>query len=196
METTEQLIPTPASEWAGAAAFAGYDLTLPSGNVARVKRITPAAFLSGGTIPDGLSSIIRRAIHTKQGLNPKDLQEISSDPDQLAGALEMLDRVLCQVMVAPGVRMPPTCDAAVSDGYCGLYSNKDIHNTPTRSGHHDYHEGERDASILYADVVDMNDKIFVFQWAVGGTANLEEFREELQASVGNLQDSEDIQLPA
>lgn len=190
---TQNLTPTAASEWKGAEAFAGQDLPLPSGNVARVKRMSPTDFLKDGSIPDPLTDIVRKAIHTKKGLNPKDLEAISDDPKQLASALEMLDRTVTRVVVQPVVQMPPACDQPVEDGICGLYANEPVHETPMRSGHHAYHEGVRDASILYADVVDLNDKMFIFQWALGGTADLAQFREELQAGVGSLQDSQDVQ---
>lgn len=194
METN--LVPTPASEWKGAQEFAGHDLELPSGNVARVKRIPPAAFLQGGLIPDPLTEIIRKAIHTKRGLNPADLDKIADDPEKLASALETIDRVLCKVMVMPTVMMPPACDVAVDDGYCGEYANTSVHQTPTRSGHHEYREGPRDPSVLYADVVDLQDKMFIFQWSVGGTGELESFRQELQGSVESLQNGQDVQPKA
>ena len=183
----QNLTPTPADQWSGASAFAGHDLSLPSGNVARVRRISPSDFLSGGTIPDPLTDIIRRAIHTKKGLNPKELEKVAEDPTKLASALEMLDKTLCRVMVMPKVEMPPSCDVAVPDGICGLYANEEVHQNPTRTGHHAYHEGERQMGVLYADVIEMNDKMFIFQWAIGGTADLQQFRQELEAGVGSLQ---------
>lgn len=192
----QELQPTPASAWKGREEFEGFDLPLPSGNVARVRRITPTAFLNGGTIPDSLTDIIRRAIHTKKGLNPKDLDKIAEDPSQLASALEMLDKTLCRVIVQPEVQMPPACDVAVPDGYCGEYANTPVHETPSRSGHHTYHEGTRDGNILYADQVDLEDKMFVFQWAVGGTADYEQFRQEQQASLESLQDGKDVPVSA
>src|SRR5688500_4581084 len=111
MDTT----PTPASAWKGAEAFAGYDLELPSGNVARVKRLSPTDFLKEGSIPDPLTDIIRKAIHTKKGLNPKELEVIGEDPKKLASALEMLDRTLCRIVMQPTVQMPPACDQPVED---------------------------------------------------------------------------------
>lgn len=193
METpSTTLTPTPADQWIGASAFEGHDVELPSTNVARIKRINPTDFLKGGSIPDPLTDIIRRAIHTKKGLNPKELEKISDDPDKLASALEMIDRILTQVMVQPVVSMPPACDVAVPDGVCGEYANTDVHKTPSRAGHHEYHEGARQSGVLYADVVDISDKLFIFQWAVGGTNDLQQFREGLESGVVALQDSQGV----
>lgn len=188
--------PTPASEWKGAEAFAGHDLELPSGNVARIKRLSPTDFLKEGTIPDPLTEIIRKAIHLKKGLNPKELEVIQDDPVKLAAALEMLDKTLCRVVIQPEVQMPPACDQPVEDGICGEYATDPVHDTPMRTGHHAYHEGARDEGVLYADVVDMHDKMFIFQWALGGTQDLKSFREELASGVESLQDGSDVQRKA
>ena len=42
---------------------------------------------------------------------------------------------------------------------------------------------ERDPAALYVDEVDFEDKQFIFQWVVGGTRDLEKFREEQAASL-------------
>ena len=45
-------------------------------------------------------------------------------------------------------------------------------------------EEERDNELLYVDEVDDEDKMFIFQWATGGTADVEQFRKE----AGNVLD--------
>jgi hypothetical protein len=189
----QNLTPTPADQWVTATALEGYDLQLPSGNVARVRRLTPTALLTNGLIPDPLTSLIRKAIHTNKGLNPKQLEEIAEDPDRLAAAMLMFDQVLVHVMVMPKVVMPPTCAVAVPDGICGLYANEPVHKNPTRTGKHAYVEGERHPGVLYADVVEMEDKMFVFQWCLGGTADLNQFRAEQASSVESVPGSQDLE---
>lgn len=48
---------------------------------------------------------------------------------------------------------------------------------------------EREEDQLYVDEVDMDDKVFVFQWAVGGTADVERFREEQNSAMGAVRPS-------
>lgn len=55
---------------------------------------------------------------------------------------------------------------------------------------------ERDDDVLYVDEVDFNDKMFIFQYAVGGTSDLAKFREELTEHVEALSAGEDVELPA
>lgn len=178
---TEVLTPTPVDQWAGAIQVEGTDILLPSGNVARVRQISPAAFLSSGLIPNPLLSIIRKSIQEKQGMSPKAMKAITEDNALLVSALELFDRVLAHVMVQPSVKMPPPCRQ------CGEYANKPQHDSGLK-GYHQYNEGDREAGVLYADVVQMDDKMFIFQWAVGGTRDLETFRDEFQSRVGSVSD--------
>lgn len=48
---------------------------------------------------------------------------------------------------------------------------------------------ERDGDKLYVDEVDMDDKVFIFQWAVGGSSDLERFRAEQGAAMDALRSS-------
>lgn len=188
----ENLTPTPADQWQGALAVAGSDLKLPSGNVARVRQISPVAFLDSDMIPDPLTKVIRESINEKSGMPPKKMKEISDDPKMLSSTLELFDRVLAHVVVMPDIQMPPACDVALKGKPCGQYANQPVHESPTKSGHHAYHEGEREPGVLYADMVDMQDKMFIFNWALGGVMKLDKFREEFDSTVESLSDVEDV----
>jgi hypothetical protein len=49
---------------------------------------------------------------------------------------------------------------------------------------------ERDDELLYVDEIDFDDKVFIFQFAVGGTRDVEAFRKELSAYVAAVSDDE------
>jgi hypothetical protein len=185
------LVPTPASAWKGKVVVAGVDLLLPSGNVARVKSMSPTAFLTQGVIPDPLSDIITKAIKSKRGMRPEQVKKMAEDPKQIDAALELFDRVLSSVMVMPAVKMPPKCTE------CGEYANIDArHTDDERDDYHAYQEGPRNPNVLYADEVDITDKIFIFQYSLTGVSDLESFRAELPRSMGGLSDEQDLQLQA
>lgn len=184
---TQQQTPTPVGQWVGRIQVEGTDLALPSTNVARVRQISPQAFISEGLIPDPLSLIIRQAINSKQGLPPTTLKKISEDPKMLADTMVLLDRVLAYVLIEPKCQMPPACEE------CGSYYQEGPHIDAKVEGYHAYQEGVRDESVLYTDMVDMQDKFFIFQWCLGGTRDLEKFREEQQSSVGNILDGKVVQ---
>jgi hypothetical protein len=172
--------PTSAKSWKGKLNVAGASLDLPSENVALVRQISPQAFLTDGLIPDPLMPIVSQAINTKKGLPPQKLKQIMDDPKLVTSAMELFDRTIAYVVLEPKILMPPTCTE------CEEYANQPQHKEVKREDFHAYREGPRDPEILYADEVDMTDKQFVFQWALGGVRELEPFREELAAVVGPL----------
>lgn len=177
---------TTKAAWKGRRSATAGPLDLPSGNTALVKPLDPAAFLTSGWIPNPLMDIIRKAITAKKGLPPKAMAQIADDNVMLGSTLLLFDRVLTNVVVEPEIIMPPPCDVEIDGRECGEYATEPVHQNPTESGHHAYSEGARDEDAFYADEVDMGDKVFIFQWCLGGTRDLEKFRREQEATVGSL----------
>lgn len=169
-----------ARAWKGKQEAEGVELELPSENIALCRRIKPEAFLQGGLIPDPLTSLVMKAVNDKKGLPPAELKKIAADREKLGAAMQMMDRILCYVVMDPPVEMPPPCKQ------CGhYYTDKEAnHDKPAAKGYHKYTEADRDPDILYSDVVSMDDKVFIFQWSTGGTADVERFREEFKRDVG------------
>lgn len=194
METNKR--PTQPRDWKKKIQVEGTDLTLPSGNIALVKQMSPQAFMQSGLIPDPLTAIIRKSIGEKQGLPPTAMAEISEDPEMLMSAMELFDRVLVYVVAEPFVKMPPTCDHLTGEVRCEMYYNTAVHRDNKDPEYHEYHEGARADDILYADQVDMDDKMFIFNWCLGGTRDLDQFRKELQGNVDAVSDSQNIQPEA
>lgn len=188
---------TTAREWKQKSVTGDIEITLPSENVAMVRRLQPEAFLKSGLIPDSLSAMITKAINSKKGLPPNALESIASDPKKIGQSMRMIDEVLCYVVVEPNVEMPPKCqhveDAINAASVCDQYfDDTELHTNPQSVGYHKYSEGPRDEDTLYADQVVLDDKMFIFQFAVGGTADVEQFREELSSGVGDLSSSKTV----
>ncbi len=162
---------TSAKQWKSKSKTGEYELELPSGNTALVRGIRPEAFLESGLIPDPLQGLIQSAINSKKGLPPSKVNEIAADPKKLAAAMEMFDRVLVYCVIEPSCVMPPLCD------HCGERENVGEH---IDKQHDEYHKfnATYDEDVLYADQVDLDDKQFIFQWSIGGVADLETFRKE------------------
>lgn len=195
--------PTPVSAWAGAIdVLEGKLVELPSGNVARMRNVEPTTFLEGGFLPDPLTQIVREAINSQRGMRPQQVENMVSDPDQLIATMQTFDRVVAYVMVDPECRLRPDCVAMIlsddgqSDVVCDLPWHDPIHQKAGTPNRHICKIGEREPNVLYVDQVSMEDKVFVFQWALGGTSNLEQFREEHRANVESLADSKGIRVPA
>ena len=121
---------------------------LPSGKWVVIRRVGMKAFILNGTIPNSLMSIVQGALET--GVGPKDeelMKEMLGDPEKLAEFIGMLDAAVVNAMVNPRVYPTPL------------------------------DESERDDDRLYADEIDEADKMAIFQVAVGGTVDLEQFRQ-------------------
>lgn len=172
----------PAKKATAAAGWKrnkGEELELPSGNVALVKRPGPQALLSQGIMPDTLMPIVQQAISKGKGLKPTDMNAMLEDPSKLAEMLDAMDKLLVQVVVEPKVayHKRQTVPAA---GQTAALDDLPWEVIP---------DDERDTdAYVYTDEVDLEDKMFVFQYAVGGTRDLERFRSEHAARLGDLSD--------
>lgn len=134
------------------------ELTLPSGNVALVRRVGLDVFLREGRVPNTLLPVMRGALAGKRmTLKNEDLSE-----QMIQDMLSMQDTVLVACVVEPKVFNVPQ------------------------------NEDDRDPEKLYADEVDLIDKQFVFQWAVGGTSDVEKFRERSNELMGSLHPGEGV----
>lgn len=132
---------------------------------------------SAGTplqVPSGNTALVRNSgmqVFLTKGLIPNSLlpivrkamsgkePEINLDDiteDQLADMVTLFDAITVHCVVEPAV-LPVPADGEV-----------------------------RDSEALYVDDVDFDDKMFIFQWVVGGTRDLEQFRKEQAASMESL----------
>lgn len=172
---------TSVSDWKRSST--AEEVPLPSGKVCLANRIGMVAFLQQGAIPDYLTPIVQRVIREKRYLPPEEEKALATDPVAALKTQEMLDRALIMTVVEPKVHMPPGCET------CGMWLNfndDDRHNRKSEKFDHDFIQEERDDSLLYTDEVDMVDKLFLFQWSVGGRADLNSFREQYAESLERM----------
>ncbi len=102
-----------------------------------------------------------------KGKQPDMTQVNLENQEELNGMLHMIDVVTCRCAVEPRVHSIPEDE-----------------------------DEDRDADLLYVDELDDYDKLFIFQWATGGTTDVERFREELDQQVGAVSDGTVISSPA
>lgn len=168
--------PTSVKSW---KKDSGEDLELPSGNVALVKRPGPQALLSEGILPDTLMPIVQQAIAKGKGMKMTDLN--LEDANVIRDMMDAIDKLTVFVVIEPPVRyhrqlVTPAADAGVTRGS----AYEEWVTIP---------EEDRDnEEFLYTDKVDIDDKMFIFQFAVGGTRDLERFRSEQSAGLGDISD--------
>jgi hypothetical protein len=144
--TQDRRQPTAANKWKKTVDT----LTLPSGNIMRVKNPGIMELAHKGLIPNALMTVIMDAI--KKGQEPRP-EDILSDKVDITEMFSMMDNAIIQMAVEPVVLPVPVADDAgeIED---------------------------RDPEALYVDEIGEEDKMYIWNWATGGTANLEQFRNE------------------
>ncbi|WMI33125.1 tail assembly chaperone [Microbacterium phage RikSengupta] len=158
-----------------------HDLELPSGETCQVKRPGVQGLIKAGVLHslDTLTSIVQtETIPKAQGLPVKnDIKAIVEDPEKFGAMMGVVDKITLFVVTQPPLlsNLRPVLDEndepVLKDG------EPVMEEIPLQ---------ERDKEAVYVDYVDENDKMFIMQYAVGGSADLTEFREKTQALVGGL----------
>lgn len=134
-------------------------------------------------VPSGNKAIIRRKpmeTFLKAGLIPNDLMpivkkamqqgkadldagQIMEDPRKITAVFDLIDMIVVECVVEPKVYKAPL------------------------------REEDRDEDTLYVDEVDWDDRQFIYQYALGSVADLEEFRQRQTPDVEPVQPREDVE---
>lgn len=188
-------------------------LTLPSSQVCKAKPIGLEGVFKSGILgaADSLTAYVgKEYIRKVRGAKGRpDTEEINvkalmNDPDALGRIVLMVDTITPLVVVEPEVirhfvdiepegegkpktRKIPDDERVCRD--CGIM-RKD--HAP-ESLQHDNHAWR---SAIYTDMIGMEDKMFLFNFAVSGVRDVESFRQASAEAVGDLVDREDVPVPA
>lgn len=142
------------------------DLMTPSKQLCLVRRPGIQGLVDAGVLHDVdfLTQFVNnKHIRRVSGKPEIDANAVLKNPDALKKATHLIDRVVCHCVLKPHVEMTP--------------------NDPTQrvDGH------------IYADMIDDTDKMFIFNYAVGGTRDAERFLRETRTVMGTLDDGEDVE---
>lgn len=156
---------------AGWGAEVLYDLEVPSGKVAQVRRPGIQGLMATGLIDslDGLTGIVRNELIPAGEGRPTaavDYSKLAQDTKALTQLMEIADQVCLEVVVQPHLEPSPE------------------------------NRTDRVPGTLYVDMVDFEDKMFIMQFAMGGTAEIETFRPEPTEDVASVDSGEDAEVQA
>ncbi len=156
------------------------ELELPSGEVCKVKRVGLEKLLAANVIPDSLTPMAEAAVQRGQGKAAKktsdqDLTAMARDPQKMIEALDAFDRITEMVVLEPPV----------------VWHKRPVEGIENVK-YEEIPESERDEDVLYTDEVDAMDKMFIFNFVVGGTRDLEKFRTEFGQSLAGVQPVADV----
>lgn len=174
-----------ATAWGSTEVGGVMDLEVPSGQLCLVRRPGVEGLLREGLLRDldsftalVQSEHIERVNKGKSSKQPQDRQQkkgaaqkealdkIVSDPEKLANLMHTVDRVICHVVIKPEIKMTPN----------------DVTN--------------RKQGVIYADMVDLTDKMFIFNFVVGGSRDIARFLEEAGGDLGPVESVEDVAVEA
>lgn len=141
------------------------DLVVPSGQTCLVRRPGVQRLMEAGVLRqvDTLASIVAEEhIKRVKGEEPEiDTDSLAKDEDALISIMDVVDRVMVHCVVKPEIVMAPT---SIDD---------------------------RVGGVIYSDMIDIEDKMFIFNFAVGGSRSVEQFRQESLAAMGGVDDVQD-----
>lgn len=151
-------------------------LTLPSSLTMTCRRVELTTFIKQGSIPNDLMPIIDQALNKGQEVKVEEMisKDGHVDLDMVNDMYSMVNAVVCQVSVEPKVSPIPTQEDV--EQWNAQHPEETVEDP----------EDLRDDGLLYVDEVDDEDKMFLFQWSIGGTSDLAQFRQGLEADLGSL----------
>lgn len=166
----------PNQIW-GAAAPEGTTewLTVPSGQTCEAKRIGMQGMVETGLLgdADSLTAVIdQKHVRRVRGGNGQpdgdeiNLKSLVRDPESLKKIIMLVDRATPLIVVNPSVRLHFTDE---SDGTTKMIPVE-----------------ERDESVIYTDQIGFEDKMYLFNFAMGGTRDVSRFLEQSNDAVAGV----------
>lgn len=148
---------TSASQWRGGAGE-GTPLRVPSGNVCLVRKASGLSmFLRDGKIPNPLIPLVEKSIQEGRAPTQAELDSVTDMDTQelIASISQMADKAALYLVIQPAL-FPVPRDNDGEEIPFGL---------------------RKEIDGLWIDEVDFEDKMFIFNYAVGGTTDVEQFRQ-------------------
>lgn len=162
---------TAASAWnKPEEVVQGHLLTLPSGNVARLRRtLNLPTLLRQGKIPNPLASQVDKMIREKK-------PSIAATPDDTQMLMQMVQLINSQL---PKIFIEPRVEAEPAKW------DEDIHG-----------EWEPSEGAISVEWLTPEDAMFAFAFAQGGPAEVASFREQQEQIVADLVDEQGVEAEA
>lgn len=144
-----------------------FNLTLPSGNTPKIKRIDLMSLLVRKKgIPSALLPIVEKQINPKRGKKKSEIVEDMDNQDDAEMSM-FLDWLCTKVFVSPMVYEELTDIPELVDA---------------------------DKEYILTEQISLEDKLYILAWEMGGDSGVAamEFRKQSVLNVANLRNSEDI----
>lgn len=157
----EQYDPTSKyapTSWGNGGSGGVEELTVPSGQMCLCRRAGVEGLIKAGVLKNIDSlSAIVNEKHLKRVNGEIQLDMKSLDEAAFDTITDTVDKIVCFAVVQPPIKRVPD-DVTL-----------------------------REPRVIYADMVDLVDKMFIFNFVVGGTRDLESFRNQFNELLGDVE---------
>jgi hypothetical protein len=185
--------------WGGAVEGTDlHDVIVPSGQLVQIRHVGPTGLVQMGLLDslDMLGAIVQTEhVERVSGRKPsakdqkaridQEMKDILADPKKIMAAMDMMDKVVCGVVVRPRVNPVPVPRKATEEEIAAGVETDDA----------GWFTPERILGQVYVDSVDLEDKGFILNFVMGAVNSLGEFREELATAVADLEPVQDVPMP-
>ena len=178
----EQFVPN--SVWASAVPEgAEEELTLPSGQTCRARRMTIESVITTGLLDevDSLTATVDKYTRTVKGGKgvadgtPVISDDLLKDTAALGSIMSVIDSLVPHIVVSPVVHKH--------------WTEQVVGKTKVRKA---IKREDREPGRIYTDMVGLDDKMHLFDWALGGLQAFSSFRGESGSDVGDLAAGEGV----
>ena len=174
-------------------ALPSIDATSGEHNVCLVRRPGVQGLIAAGVLDsfDSLTALVqmelidpretrpgKRSAAAVQKANQEAVASLAGNAEKIQAGLDLVDKVVEWMLVEPKVLRPVQRDEL------GRPIRVDDREVPLP-------DADRDDDITYTDEVDLEDRLFLLNFAVGGSSDLERFRAESAGLMGGLAAIED-----
>lgn len=172
---------TPNNVWGQKPVDDTTELTVPSGQTCTARRIGLDALMEAGILgeADTLTGIVdRKHVRRVRGANgvadhdEMDASSIMKDPEALKAIMTLADKAVPHIVVEPKV-------------LCHWDDNGE--SIP---------DAQRVEGAIYTDMIGFEDKMFLFDFGVGGSSDVARFRERSEAALASVADVQAVPVPS
>lgn len=174
--------------WASTSAIGTEaELTLPSGQTCRGKKMSIEAMLAAGllTEADAITAMVSKHVSKVQGKGKKakgrgetpaepavDVRSLMKDPRAITELITMLDKILPHVVVSPPVALHYIETTVGQTTVTKVIPEQSLDDQLDRIAMREDRPG-----LIFTDQIGLEDKMFLFDWAAGGLGTMLAFRE-------------------
>lgn len=174
-----------ANVWASNQPTSGEeDLVLPSTQTCRARRVSIETLLEMGIVAeaDTLTPLVQQYTKDIQRGGPSSPKEtvideaaMMQDPETLKKIIFLADKSMPHIVISPRVALH--------------FKETTVGKTTVTKAYTDAERAEireTQPDIIFTDQIGLEDKMYLFEWALGGLAKMVTFRPGSQADVGSV----------